>query len=116
MSTIDLLRAAAQKLEALRDASTPGPWELRGHEIVRDSEGLPVIQALWVADIDPVAQDAELIVALHRTIETQLAILREALVIVTPSAPGAVVSYDAGPRSKVGLALALAGAILGRNS
>lgn len=62
MTSEPLTPEGLDTIEARANAATEGPWEIRGHEIVRDSYGLATIQSLWIADIDPVAPaDAEFI-------------------------------------------------------
>ena len=75
MSAVDEIQAAIDKLTILQAGSVVGPWEVRDGSIVRDALGLRTIQDVWVADIDEVSADADLIVTLHRTIDAQLAIL-----------------------------------------
>jgi hypothetical protein len=134
MNAVERLEAAIVKLEQLNAESTPGPWQWWNLEradrgwtgngptletVARDDLDPECAKAgvivawghdAWGLDVEPA--DADLIVTLHRTIDAQLAILRTALVIVTPE-PGFLHSYDAGPGSQVGNALALADAILG---
>lgn len=64
-------------------------------------------------DVQPLTNDP-VIVGLFATIDAQLAILRSALVEVTPIDGQS--SYDVGPGSRVGQALALADAILGEET
>jgi len=119
---VERLTAAIEKLERLKAESSLGPWK------ATDRRGVPAL-APYEADIDALglseavdwrvadvifASDAELIVTLHRTIDAQLAILRRVLDIVTPIDGQA--SYDIGPGSRVGQALALADTILGGQS
>ena len=83
MTPTERLQAAIEKLEALQAQTTQAPWSVVGGEVVRDAGGLRTIQSLWVADIDPTVPDADLIVTLHRTIDAQLAILRDGRDVTT---------------------------------
>lgn len=78
----ETIQAAIDKLERLRDESTPKPWhywtdDLNGDvDLWHDQE-----QRLWIGNLGQhenarVYRDADLIVTLHRTIDAQLAILR----------------------------------------
>jgi len=88
VSAVERMQAAIEKLEALKAASTPGPWRLTRaqhvtHAIYGEQPGQEVIGAtpryggLWSAD------DGELIVTLHRTIDAQLEVLRSAADFLT---------------------------------
>lgn len=102
---VERLQAAIEKLERLKGASTPGPWdaeidpdegtlELNGGSARtvwqngigtragswRSTDRIIDRDDLWEnTDIERAGADADLIVTLHRTIDAQLAILREAL-------------------------------------
>lgn len=85
MSAIDEIRDAIDKLEALKVASTQGPWvvwptsycgEVAAH-LNFTSAGTDNMDDL-VPPFDLIA-DANLIVTLHRTIDAQLAILELAM-------------------------------------
>ena len=80
MSAVERVQAAIDKLTELKAVSTRGPW----HEWTNDLTDRVELWhdqevRLWVADLgndEPGAlADADLIVALHRTIDAQLAIL-----------------------------------------
>jgi hypothetical protein len=134
VTPVERLTAAIEKLEALKADSTPGPWwhwpeagvieiysdwrdpARTGSEVViapriRPRDGWGREATIYRDNYEP---NAELIVTLHRTIDAQLAILRRALDVATPIDGQA--SYDIGPGSRVGQALALADAILGDQS
>lgn len=110
MTAAETIAAAIEKLEAQRHASTPGPWiaydmsdDHKGWWWVWQESALPffggVLQIDHTDDFGdggtPVGSaertgnrdgeqertDAELIVTLHRTIDAQLAILRNQLVL-----------------------------------
>lgn len=77
MTAVEEIEAAIVELEALKVASTPGPWTAPAAILGLKSTtifGTPIDggHAAYVAT----AHDAELIVTLHRTIDAQLAILR----------------------------------------
>jgi len=72
MSAVDEIRAAIEKLTTQRNAAPEGEWTDHGGFIMGAG-------ARWVCgDVEMVATNA-LIVTLHRTIDAQLAILRECL-------------------------------------
>ncbi|UAJ78354.1 hypothetical protein IT072_13915 [Leifsonia sp. ZF2019] len=89
----ETITAAIEKLEGLRDAACQGPWERRedyGLTGLVSGEGESIA-------IDFFIPDADLIVTLHRTIDAQLALLKELLHIAEtagwseeefPSKPG----------------------------
>jgi hypothetical protein len=118
--SVERIEAAIAKLETLKAESTPGPWRLARaqhvtHAIYGEKPGQEVIGStpryggLWSAD------DGELIVTLHRTIDAQLAILRA----VVESVP--IWVENDGPMTDAELVdnllfeLALADAILGES-
>ena len=81
MNAVERLQAAIEKLEALKAGASGGPWVIAPPRDVEfesrciwgakdhgDGEGL------CLADAE--SADADLIVTLHRTIDAQLAILR----------------------------------------
>jgi hypothetical protein len=99
MNAAEKIQAAIERLEELRDGSTPGP------RFVCDANGGDPIEygPLWVISHEDMStnrtdgeapedwfmelscgrkEDAELIVTLHRTIDAQLAILRHDLAIL----------------------------------
>ena len=108
MNAAETIAAAIEKLEALRDAGTPGPygfedgwqppqWKDSGWTYVRVVAGEPNrISGIrgMVLSTDgtlPASEgkartlaDAELIVTLHRTIDAQLAILRVGINEISP--------------------------------
>lgn len=70
-------------LQRVADAATPGPWQLGSqthgpNAIVRDAEGLSIIQDVWVCDADASApENAEFIAASRSAIPALLARVRE---------------------------------------
>lgn len=82
MSPVERLQAAIEKLEKLRDESTPASWhywtdELTGEvDIWHDGEARSHVAQIGKHEDVRVYRDADLIVTLHRTIDAQLAILR----------------------------------------
>lgn len=79
MSAVERIEAAIEKLDGLRMAASPGPWH-QDVGAVENDDGWVIGDA---AEID----DVELIVALYRSIDAQLAILRACVVdLVTPFA------------------------------
>ena len=78
MNAVERIEAAIERLEARRDASTRGRWEF---SLDPFSESVAYVigssEAYELAS-DLIEEDADLIVTLHRTIDAQLAILREA--------------------------------------
>ncbi|UOE45505.1 hypothetical protein [Agromyces larvae] len=92
MSQVERLRAAILKLETLRAEITPGPWIAeysgeQGHCVI-PADADSTREAIALTRLYHAAYDAELIVTLHRTIDAQLAILRNRLEVygedVTP--------------------------------
>jgi len=89
----ETIAAAIEKLERLRDDSTPGPWALDICSPSIWTAGETVLGGT-IADINYDQQtgdhhpkeDGELIVTLHRTISAQLAILRQAHAELEPFA------------------------------
>lgn len=75
MNAEETIAAAIEKLEKLRGAATPAPWDFYGGEPFGYGIGFPV--GLVVHRDEITDEDAELIVTLHRTIDAQLAILQE---------------------------------------
>ena len=96
MSPVEKLEAAIARLEELKEESTRGPW------LVGDANGADPIEygPLWVIADEAVSldrvdgeapetwfmelragrlHDVQMVVTLHRTIDTQLVILREDL-------------------------------------
>src|SRR5690606_23712874 len=116
VTELERLQTAITRLEQLRDDSTPGPWVKR---YFLGMDVWPVIISDGIGEVTdsvqggfPQEADAELVVSLHRTIDAQLGIRRSALARVPPLEPGAIVSFDVSPGSRIGQALALADAIL----
>ena len=79
MSVTEEIRAAIEKLLALAYSSSDGPWDAHiesGPAVISaelfDADGAHVIDDGYVADV-------ELIAVLHRTIDAQFAILRDAV-------------------------------------
>ena len=77
MNAVEKIRAAILLLEVLRTASTQGKWAVSAKQL--DLTGFVYAPSVcagcgWDRDTDT---DAELIVTLHRTIDVQLAILRD---------------------------------------
>ncbi len=93
MTPVERLQAAIEKLERLKNESTPGPWLLADANAAEER----VYGPLWVVTHESLStdradgeapeewflelrigarEDGDLIVALHRTIDAQLAILR----------------------------------------
>ena len=58
---------ALDEIRARTDGTTIGPWEIQGHEIVRESDGLPFFQSRWIADIDPDQRENAEFIAHART-------------------------------------------------
>lgn len=83
MTPVEEVEAAIAKLTTLKDTSTPGDWfltyESATHPRVWGNASLDSLDADHVATTARSAIDAELIVALHRTIDAQLAVLNESL-------------------------------------
>lgn len=85
MSTLSLLERAQAHLTEMRDESTPGPWEVDGNEpFSRDLVGIFAPESRGYAirfdeGCQPTSETAELIVALHRTIDAQLEVLAEGI-------------------------------------
>jgi hypothetical protein len=103
MNAAETIQAAIEKLEALKESATPGPfgfedgwqppqWKSIGHTYVRVVAGKPNhisgIRSMVLSTDGAMPgsegkrrtlADAELIVTLHRTIDAQLTILREGL-------------------------------------
>jgi len=81
MNAAEEIQAAIDKLTALRDKSTPGPWFLTYESAThpRVWGAADEDAADHVATMARSPRDADLIVTLHRTISAQLAILRESM-------------------------------------
>lgn len=114
MTPVERLQAAIDKLEAMR--SERGYVEFNGWlaeevpgDVVRDTLHSPR------EDLSPITND-ELIVVLHRTIDAQLALLREALDYATDWNRGRPSERGAKPETIYRKELALAAAILGGDS
>lgn len=113
---VERLQVAIEKLERLKDTATPGDWragsDSYGNAEVRswfdnDQNGNTRIAHAYAHD----RADSYLIVILHRTIDAQLAILREALFQLegSPSQAGFI-------GNEFNLFMQLADAILGGDS
>ncbi|UAJ79988.1 hypothetical protein IT072_02605 [Leifsonia sp. ZF2019] len=110
MNAQETITAAIEKLEGLKAASVPGPWHWWNLEAIdqgwtdngpnlEGANGQTVLCG-WGNDawgISVAGEDADLIVTLHRTIDAQLALLKELLHIAEtagwseeefPSKPG----------------------------
>ena len=119
MNPVERLRAAIEKLEWLRDHSTPGPWAIDDNDAAIFTFG-PTVAGGTIAYVNTDQRtgdrrpygDASLIETLHRTIDAQLAILRSAVKFL--GSVGHHTSSIASPF--VDGALALADAILGEES
>ncbi|WP_030149544.1 hypothetical protein [Mycetocola saprophilus] len=74
MTTLDLLERAHARLAELRDAAVPGPWTItiEGHI---DGDDRYVATDGYVDGID--TGSVPLVVALHRTIDAQLALIAD---------------------------------------
>lgn len=85
------IQAAIVRLERLKAHSTPGAWVVRGrtlHGTRRKTD--PLLEpGMYAASLEQFINtgDPELIVALHRTIDAQLGLLRAALVDYQPDGP-----------------------------
>ena len=101
MSAVEEIQQAIATLERLRAESTPGPWRATAnnrrsgtHAIYGELPGQEVVGAtpnyggLWLF------ADAELIVTLHRTIDAQLAILRQSVVALGPTNLNVIVGQE----------------------
>lgn len=104
MTPAETIQAAIDKLTQLRDKSTTGPWVVSRYQ--GDQEiNAPMDDGNWTAVVDFYKRDStdpELIVALHATIDAQLAALETGLRFV-----------DVTPNMCTTVALDLARAILG---
>lgn len=83
MTALEEIEAAIEKLTELQSSSTDGRWELfhayDGYEIVTVNDRVTFGGLSSVSDgAIPDVSDAYLVVTLHRTIDAQLAILRDA--------------------------------------
>ncbi|WIB25831.1 hypothetical protein [Curtobacterium sp. MCSS17_015] len=82
MTPCEELKAARARLEELRAKADPGPWGIEADDYaVEDGTELAIVHSSEMADIGNWMglESAKLIVALHRTIDTQMSILTEAL-------------------------------------
>ena len=82
MTPVERMQAAIEKLEALRDASPPGPWE--AHPYWSDRTLYSSLNLDYLGDEVQVlstheASAAELVATIERTVTAQLAILRFAV-------------------------------------
>lgn len=81
MTQLGRISAAIEELEKLRVSTTPGPWVayvpdgivIRGQRDKTNRTG-----HVATMDIGPVFSNSGLIVAMHRTLDAQLALLRDA--------------------------------------
>ena len=86
MTAVEEIQAAIEKLTAQRDESTPGPWAVDDADkcsVYTIDGGATILQPEdWYprGDNRP-AGNAQLVLTLHRTIDAQLAILREPLAV-----------------------------------
>ena len=97
MNAVETLEAAITKLETLKAASTPGPWDVQQFlSYDNDSIGYGAeARDVFAVFSDAIEEDAELIVASHRMVKPVLVILRLALATArrqqsrgeTPSGP-----------------------------
>lgn len=114
MSAVERLQAAIERLERLKARSAPGWWEVDTNApfsldlVGIFSEGGSGYAVLFDRDAQPRRETAHLIVTLHRTIDVQLAILREALENVEETEDGAIRASALG-MSAIGLAEAILG-------
>lgn len=72
MSAVERLQSAIEKLEAMRERDVEGGWIINADAELIDADGNVV--AVCTSELD-----AETVVALHRTIDAQLGILRRAV-------------------------------------
>lgn len=112
MSAVERVEAAIAKLEDLRGAAAPGVWVawregLPGRERFGVETGAEGADVVWRAAR---AADAELVEVLHRTIDAQLAILRDNLTRYGDKLEDGWLPTIGGPLANV---LALVDAILG---
>lgn len=75
MNAVERLEAAITKLETLKAEATPGPWDMDPESYWTDP---PADSEFGPIQIER-PEDGRLILALHRTIDAQLAILRTAV-------------------------------------
>ena len=124
MSAVETIQAAIERLETLREKSTPRPWTAMEYDSNPGDQGVPIIgggeigsmeghltaytMTLWNEEQSMI--DADLIVTLHRTIDAQLAILNDAVVWFNDSCCDEHGMKGSAP------ALLLARAILGEES
>jgi hypothetical protein len=115
VNAAETIAAAIEKLEAKRDAATPGSWLLQGETVygsLRDSEDGPIRP--WIAEADE--PNADLIVTLHRTIEPLLNHLRQAALGYAGMTPMPTENGHDGREVVYGFELYLARVILGEVS
>jgi len=105
-------------IDARARAATRGPWTIKRSEnsIVRDSEGLPVYQDIWVADVDVDHENAAFIAASRvdvpalvaevRRLRREIADLDLTRADVEAVSSLAVDSVDTGPHSARDITLA----------
>lgn len=72
MTPVERLQAAIEKLEQMRDFDDTGAWVVDVSNSIVDADGN-------VVAADLTERDATVIITLHRTIDAQLALFREAL-------------------------------------
>lgn len=58
-------------LRALAEKATPGPWTVRGHEVISEAN-LGTVQAPWIADVDGPFEDAQFIAAANPSVVLSL--------------------------------------------
>ena len=119
MSQVELLTRAIERLETLKAESFPGDWEVltSGVEggdhwyVMAEHESILSVSANDGSDEDFRRPTASLVVTLHRTIDAQLAILRNALGRATSkiSMGGGAEAVWSTERDAVALASAIVG-------
>ena len=128
MSAVETIQAAIERLETLRDKSTPRPWTAMEYDSNPGDQGVPIIGGGEIGSMDghltaytmtlgseeQSVIDAELIVILHRTIDAQLEILQECRDFYANSQ--AIGMPDTEMAEYYGNTVALAAAILGEES
>jgi hypothetical protein len=105
VNPVETIQAAIEKLDTQKRSSTPGPWNLHFADEFDARVGIDHGSRPTSLTGTMLRPDAELIVTLHRTIDAQLAILRDGLHKARFSNPGSGISYR--------VEIILASAILG---
>lgn len=95
MTALQRLQDAITKLEQLREYATGDEWSVEDR-IESSAITTPVMEdgeVAWVADVAEFlgADDARLIVTLHRTIDAQLSVLAYGATLVGPT-PGCILA------------------------